>query len=77
MDTVLETACQITKHRKSDAISVADISIAGDRNFEIYEPSKYSGHIYKQKSQEIKTASTVDHKRRVELTKEETKNINF
>jgi len=47
-----------------------------EKNFDIFEPSKLSNPTDYLKSNEIKNISTLDHKRRVELTREECKNIN-
>ena len=46
-----------------------------EKNFDLYIPTK-SNDNYKLKSNEIKNYSTIDHKKRVELTREECKNIN-
>ena len=77
MDTVLDNACLIAKHKKSETVTIEDIAIAIEQNFDIYEPSKYTRRLGQIKSSEIKNVSTNDHRKRMELTKEVTKNVNI
>jgi transcription initiation factor TFIID subunit TAF12 len=77
LDTVLDSACQLAKHKKNDKVSIEDIAIAIEQNFDIYEPNKYTKRLSQIKTNEIKNISTNDHKKRLELTKEETKNVNI
>jgi hypothetical protein len=56
-------------------LTVTDIKFAMEKNFEINIPTKGNEN-YKVKANEIKNYSTLDHKKRVELTREECKNIN-
>ncbi len=42
-------------------------------NYNIYDPNRNIIAYNKLKSNEVKNVSTTDHKRRVELTREETK----
>jgi transcription initiation factor TFIID subunit TAF12 len=75
VDNILENACIFAKHKQSDFLGVSDIKFAMEKNFDISIPTK-SNDNYKLKSNEIKNYSTIDHKKRVELTREECKNIN-
>ena len=75
IDTVLDSASLIAKHKKSELVSIEDMAIAIEENFDIYEPSKYTRRLGQIKSNEIKNVSTNDHRKRMELTKEETKNV--
>ena len=77
LDTVIDNACLIAKHKNSDSISIEDLATAIKDNFDIYEPSKYTKHYDLIKGNNIKNISTNDHKKRLELTKEETKNVNL
>jgi transcription initiation factor TFIID subunit TAF12 len=77
LDTVLDSACQLAKHKKNDKVSIEDIAIAIEQNFDIFEPNKYTKRLSQIKTNEIKNISTNDHKKRLELTKEETKNVNI
>ena len=77
LDTVIDNACLIAKHKNSDSISIEDLSTAIKDNFDIYEPSKYTKHYDLIKGNNIKNISTNEHKKRLELTIEETKNVNL
>ena len=77
LDTVIDNACLIAKHKNCDTISIEDLATAIKDNFDIYEPSKYSKNYDLIKGNNIKNISTNDHKKRLELTKEETKNVNL
>ncbi len=44
-----------------------------EKNFDIFEPNKNTQNFQKLKSNDIKNISTTDHKKRVELTREECK----
>lgn len=48
-----------------------------EKNFDIYEPNRSTQLFGKLKANDIKNISTADHKKRVELTREECKNINI
>ena len=77
---------QLAKHRGSDTINSMDISYAMSiliinhknivKNYDIVDSSKTVDFFNKLKSNEAKQFSTPDHKKRVELTREECKNIN-
>ena len=77
LDTVIDNACLIAKHKNCDTISIEDLATAIKDNFDIYEPSKYTKNYDLIKGNNIKNISTNDHKKRLELTKEETKNVNL
>ena len=77
IETVLDSACSYAKHKKSDKVFIEDLGFAVSQNFDIYEPNKYNRQINQLKASEIKGATTADHKKRMELTKEETKNVNL
>ena len=77
LDTVIDNACLIAKHKNCDTISIEDLATAIKDNFDIYEPSKYTKNYDLIKGNNIKNISTNDHKKRLELTKEETKNANI
>ena len=44
LDSVIDNACLIAKHKNSDSVSIEDLATAIKENFEIYEPSKYTKH---------------------------------
>ena len=75
IENILETACLFAKHRQSESLIVSDLKFAMEKNFDVNIPTK-SNDNYKIKSNEIKNYSTMDHKKRIELTREECKNIN-
>ena len=77
LDTVIDNACLIAKHKNCDTISIEDLATAIKDNFDIYEPSKYTKNYDLIKGNNIKNISTNDHKKRLELSKEETKNVNL
>ena len=77
LDTVIDNACLIAKHKNSDLVTIEDLATAIKENFDIYEPSKYTKHYDLIKGNNIRNISTNDHKKRLELTKEETKNANI
>ena len=77
MNTVFDSACAIAKHKHSDKVEIEDFASAINDNFGIYEPSLYTADINQMNINSIKNSSTNDHKKRLELTKEETKNVNI
>ena len=77
MNTVFDSACAIAKHKHSDKVEIEDFASAINDNFGIYEPSLYTADINQMNINAIKNSSTNDHKKRLELTKEETKNVNI
>ena len=77
MNVVFNSACSLAKHRNSDKVEVGDFASAINDNFGLYEPSIYSATINQMNINSIKNTSTADHKKRLELSKEETKNVNI
>ena len=77
INVVFESACCLAKHKNSDKVDIADIASAINDNFGIYEPSLYTANINEMNINSTKNISTNDHKKRLELTKEETKNVNI
>ena len=77
INVVLESACELAKHKNSDKVDIVDIASAINENFGIYEPSLYTANINEMNINSTKNISTNDHKKRLELTKEETKNVNI
>ena len=77
IDYTIDSASIIAKNKKSNSVSVKDLARAVQQNFDLYEPGKYSKEINKIKCQQFKNESTEDHKKRMELSKEDTKNIIF
>ena len=76
INTAFESACSLAKHRNSDKVEVEDFASAIYDNFGIYEPSAYTSTINLMNINNLKSQSTTDHQKRLELTKEETKNVN-
>ena len=76
INTTFESACSLAKHRNSDKVEVEDFASAIYDNFGIYEPSAYTSTINLMNINNLKSQSTSDHQKRLELTKEETKNVN-
>ena len=76
INTAFESACSLAKHRNSDEVEVEDFASAIYDNFGIYEPSSYTSTINLMNINNLKSQSTSDHQKRLELTKEETKNVN-
>ena len=77
MNLVFDSACSLAKHRNSDKVEITDFASAVNDNFGLYEPSLYTSTINQMNINSIKNTSTSDHKKRLELTKEETKNVNL
>ena len=77
INVVLESSCILAKHKNSDKVDIIDIASAINDNFGIYEPSLYTANINEMNINSTKNISTNDHKKRLELTKEETKNVNI
>ena len=77
MKEVFDSACSLAKHRNSDKVEITDFASAVNDNFGLYEPSLYTSTINQMNINSIKNTSTSDHKKRLELTKEETKNVNL
>ena len=77
MTVVFDSACALAKHKHSDKVEIEDFASAINDNFGIYEPSLYTSNINQMNMNSIKNSSTNDHKKRLELTKEETKNVNI
>ena len=77
IDTAFESACYLAKQRNSDKVEAADFASAIFDNFGIYEPSAYTSTINQMNINNLKSQSTSDHQKRLELTKEETKNVNI
>ena len=77
INVVLESSCILAKHKNSDKVDIVDIASAINDNFGIYEPSLYTANINEMNINSTKNISTNDHKKRLELTKEETKNVNI
>ena len=77
MNIVLDSAFTLAKHKNADKVEIEDFASAINDNFGIYEPSLYTSNINQMNINSIKSSSTADHKKRLELTKEETKNVNI
>jgi transcription initiation factor TFIID subunit 12 len=77
IETILDDACVIAKHKNNDNIDIEDLATSIEKNFDIFEPNKYTPQLNLLKSNFININPTYDHKKRVELTKEETKNVNL
>ena len=77
MNIVFESACALAKHKNSDKVEIEDFASAINDNFGIYEPSLFTANINQMNINSIKNTGTADHKKRLELTKEETKNVNI
>lgn len=76
-DNTIEIACNLAKHKNSDHISVDDIVYAMDKKFDVSEQKKITPFISGMKTNQVYKSVTLDHKKRVELTREEYKNINI
>ena len=74
--TTFESACYLAKHKNTDKVDVSDFASAIYENFGIYEPSSNTSAINQMNINNLKSQSTSDHQKRLELTKEETKNVN-
>ena len=74
--TTFESACYLAKHKNTDKVDVSDFASAIYENFRIYEPSSNTSAINQMNINNLKSQSTSDHQKRLELTKEETKNVN-
>ena len=77
MNVVLGSASRLAKHKKSEKVEIEDLAAAINDNFGIYEPSLYTANINEMNINATKNISTSDHRKRMELTKEETKNVNL
>ena len=77
MNIVFESACTLAKHKNLEKVEIEDFAAAINDNFGIYEPSLYTAKINEMNINSTKNSSTSDHKKRLELTKEETKNVNI
>ena len=77
INVVFSSACALAKHKNTDVVGIEDFATAINDNFGIYEPSLYTSNINQMNINSIKNTSTNDHKKRLELTKEETKNVNI
>jgi len=77
IETILDDACIIAKHKNNDNVDIEDLATSIEKNFDIFEPNKYTQQLNLLKSNFIHINPTYDHKKRVELTKEETKNVNL
>lgn len=74
IDVVLNNACINAKHKNSDKVEIEDMVQAIKDNFNISDPSIHTNQLERINTSNIKNNSTSDHKKRLELTKEETKN---
>ena len=77
INTAFESACSLAKYRNTDKVEPSDFASAIYDNFGIYEPSANTQTINLMNINNLKGHSTNDHKKRMELTKEETKNVNI
>ena len=77
MNVVFSSASRLAKHKKSEKVEIEDFAAAINDNFGIYEPSLYTANINEMNINATKNISTSDHRKRMELTKEETKNVNL
>ena len=77
INTAFDSACSLAKHRNSDKVEISDFASAIYDNFGIYEPSAYTATINQMNINNLKSQATNDHQKRLELTKEETKNVNI
>ena len=77
MNVVFSSASRLAKHKKSEKVEIEDLAAAINDNFGIYEPSLYTANINEMNINATKNISTSDHRKRMELTKEETKNVNL
>ena len=75
--TALDSACNLAKNKNSDKVEPSDLASAIYDNFGIYEPSSSTSAINLMNINNLKSQSTSDHQKRMELTKEETKNVNI
>ena len=73
----LETACTLAKNKNTDKVEPSDLASAIYDNFGIYEPSSSTSAINLMNINNLKSQSTSDHQQRMELTKEENKNVNI
>lgn len=76
-DNIIEIGCNLAKHKNSDHLAVEDIVYAMDKKFDILESKKATGFMTGLKTSQVYKSVTTDHKKRVELTREEYKNINI
>ncbi len=77
INVVFNSAARLAKHKNSEKVEIEDFATAINDNFGIYEPSLYTANINEMNINSTKNNSTSDHKKRLELTKEETKNVNI
>ena len=79
INVAFESACCLAKQKNSDKIDMVDIASAINDNFGIYEPSLYTANINEMNINSTKNIPSKDndHNKRLELAKEETKNVNI
>ena len=77
INVVFNSAARLAKHKNSEKVEIEDFATAINDNFGIYEPSLYTANINEMNINSTKNNSTSDHKKRLELKKEETKNVNI
>ena len=75
IDTILENAAMIAKHKGEDTISQDDILFSFYKFAGIVEPG-FSSVYNTFKLQEVNKNQTQDHKKRIEISKEENKTTN-
>ncbi len=84
LENVIDTSFQLAKHRSGETLTSSDVNYALCKlkfsilvkNFDYSDNIKSNDFFNKLKENEARHYSTPDHKKRVELTREECKNIN-
>ncbi len=77
VDKVLDMSCQISKHKGDDTLTTDSIYYSFYKLANIVEPNSVNTSLYQTlRNNEVNKSSTQDHKKRVELTKEENKATN-
>ena len=75
IDNVLEYSCIYAQHKKSESITSDDVVLSMAKLYNIQDIGKNSTFFNNLKSIDINKSMTVDHKKRLEITKEDNKNI--
>ena len=74
IDNVLEYSCIYAKHRGNETVSSDDVTLSMAKVFNVQNIGKNKAFFNNLKSMDINKSMTADHKKRLELTKEDNKN---
>ena len=76
VERLLDDACSLTRHRKGKKLEPKDIQMILKLKSNTYDPSKNSDVITRVKRHEAMGLTTGDHRRRTDLSREESKAMN-